>query len=304
MTASTIAEELKNNNYYVVGTDINKNFEIASSLLVDEFFTFPSVVENTEKYVNYVLDFCCKKNIEYYFPVIDEEVVALSKRQEDFASAGIKLCIANIETLNICHFKDVFYKWVDERFPEISIKTYSDFSDIKEFPVFVKPIEGRASIGCKIFNSVKELNQECVNLEKMIVQEVICGDHITVDLIRNSLTGESFQVSRRELIRNKNGCGIAVEIIYDEKLKEICNSIMKAIDLNGVVNAEFFKTRDGYKLIEINPRFSAGTKFSCLVGCNTVINSILIADKKNCIFPEKIPYGKHLAKRYETYEMD
>lgn len=304
MTASTIADELKKKDYYVVGADINKKYEIASSLFVDEFFTFPSVVEDAKKYLDYVLDFCCKENIEYYFPVIDEEVMSLSKRREDFISAGIKLCIPNMKTLNICHYKDVFYKWVNEFFPDVAIKTYSNLSDIKEFPVFVKPIEGRASIGCKVFNSVKELNQERVDAQKKIVQEVISGDQITVDLIRNSFTGESFQVSRRELIRNKNGCGIAVEIIYDEELKRICDSLMRAIDLNGVVNAEFFKTSEGYKLIEINPRFSAGTKFSCMVGCNTVLNSILIADKKNCIFPQKIPQGKHLAKRYETYMMD
>lgn len=78
---------------------------------------------------------------------------------------------------------------------------------------------------------------------------------------------------------------------------------MKKLNLNGVVNAEFFYCDGEYKIIEINPRFPAGTSFSVLAGCNMPLNAIKIANGEPCIDCD-IAYGKHLAKRYETYSMD
>ena len=62
----------------------------------------------------------------------------------------------------------------------------------------------------------------------------------------------------------------------------ICDELMQRLQLNGVVNAEFFRTETGYKIIEVNPRFSAGTSFSCMAGCNTVMSALRIAQKKDC----------------------
>lgn len=87
-----------------------------------------------------------------------------------------------------------------------------------------------------------------------------------------------------------------MEIVNDEILKSICNDLMLSLNLHGVVNAEFFLTNMGYKIIEINPRFSAGCGFTCMAGCNLVLNALMIADSKICDFG-KITYGKHYAKR-------
>lgn len=111
------------------------------------------------------------------------------------------------------------------------------------------------------------------------------------------------QVQRTEHLRNSSGCGIAVEIIDDQQLHCICDELMQRLQLNGVVNAEFFRTETGYKIIEVNPRFSAGTSFSCMAGCNTVMSALRIAQKKDCSFAEVIS-GQHFAKKYETYRLN
>ena len=121
--------------------------------------------------------------------------------------------------------------------------------------------------------------------------------------MRNKVTGQKIQVQRRELLRNSNGCGIAVEIFHDETLERICDALIEGLDLNGGVNIEFFETEKGYKIIEINPRFSAGTMYSCMSGVNTVLNAMRIVDEKPCEF-EKVAIGAHFAERYEAYRMD
>ena len=111
------------------------------------------------------------------------------------------------------------------------------------------------------------------------------------------------QVQRKELLRNANGCGIAVEIIQDEALADICIELMEQLDLHGVANMEFFDTGNGYRIIEINPRFSAGTSYTCMAGVNTVLNAMFIADGNECMFGEP-EIGARFAERYEAYRMD
>lgn len=308
VTASTVARELKNNiDCHVIGADINQKYEIASSLDVDEFYTFPPI-SDIEAYFEFVKNFCKEHKVNYYYAVLDKEVVLLSEHVQDFRELGTELCVVNSDFAKTCHYKDVFNKWIAENISEIAIKTYDSYDQITEqsFPVFIKPVEGLASSGCKRIDSLEVLKQE-VPVEKfgtsILVQDCAKGYNITVDLVRNRRTGQMAQAQRRELLRNANGCGIAVQILNEEKLTGICNQLMEKLDLNGVCNAEFFCDNGEYKIIEINPRFSAGSKYSCLAGLNTVLNALYITQGKACVFGE-IAYGKHFAERYEAYQMD
>lgn len=307
VTAASIVRELKKNGrYYILGADINNQYEIATSLDVDEYYKFPLAVN--DEYLPFVIDFCRDHQVEYYFAVIDKEVVKLAENREKFSEIGTKLCVVNQEFAEICHFKDVFNSWVSENIPFIGIKSYKNYADAERssFPLFAKPVEGVGSAGCiKINNSMKlkALVSEDDFGKKILVQDFVSGQNITVDCVRNRKTGQNIQIQRRELLRNSHGCGIAVEIIHDDKLSEICDELMEKLDLNGVCNMEFFETDSGYKIIEINPRFSAGTTYSCMAGVNTIQAAIDIADGRECTFGE-IAIGAHFAERYEAYRMD
>lgn len=308
MTASTIVSELcRNGNFYVIGSDIYEKNTVATSKDVNEFYVFPPAIYELEKYIEFVLDFCKVHKVDYYFAVIDEEITNLSNHREEFEAIGVKLCIPNKELIDVCHFKNRFSDWIASEMPEIAIKTYLSVDEIgtNDFPLFVKPVEGRASIGCHKINSMEQL-AELVDVNEIgssvIMQQYTEGDIITVDIIRNAKTKQLMLVPRQELLRNANGCGIAVQTLHDEKLEQICGKLAEKLDLNGIVNAEFFRTADGYKIIEVNPRFSAGAGYSCMAGANMVINAIETANGEPCTFGV-LTLEKHYAKRYETYEM-
>lgn len=174
------------------------------------------------------------------------------------------------------------------------------------YPLFIKPHEGAASRGCRKVDSYRELSSYIGMTEigkTIIVQDFIQGTIITVDCIRNRKAGQTLLIPRMEHLRNTDGCGIAVETFRDEVLERICQRLLDGLDLNGVANIEFFKTDAGYKIVEINPRHSAGTAFSCLAGGDTVLNAIYIADGRSCVFGD-VAYGTHFTKRYEAYRMD
>ena len=307
ITATTVVRELKKlGGFHIIGADINNRNEIATSLDTDEYYKFPLATRND--YIPFILEFCKEHKVDYYFAVIDKEVVSISRERERFDEIGTKLCVANYDFVKICHYKNYFSEWINQNIPEIGIKTYQDAEVIKEaiFPLFIKPVEGVASAGCRKVESYEELifsiKPEQIGRE-FIVQDFVSGNNITVDCIRNKKTNQKIQVQRKELLRNANGCGIAVEIMKDYQLESICDYLMEELDLNGVANMEFFETDHGYKIIEINPRLSAGSVYTCMAGINTVSNAIKIAAGDICEFGE-VAIGAHFAERYEAYRMD
>ena len=307
VTATAVVRQLrKAGGYRIIGADINRRNEIATSLDVDEYYQFP--YSTGEDYIPFALDFCRAHGVEYYYAVIDKEVVNLAKNRERFLAIGTKLCVVNYEFARTCHFKNTFGEWVSGHIPEIAIRAYGSLEKAKRaaFPLFIKPCEGVASTGCRRIDSPGEL-EACVGEAEIgnsvIVQDYVEGTNITVDCIRNRKTGQTAQIQRRELLRNSNGCGIAVEIFHDPRLERICDALIEGLDLNGVVNIEFFETKDGYRIIEINPRFSAGTAYSCMAGIDTVLNAMRIADGEPCELGE-VAVGAHFAERYEPYRMD
>lgn len=309
MTAATVVDELrKTGEYYIIGGDIFQQDTVATSKFVDEFYVFPPAIYELEKYIEFVCDFCKKHGVKYYYAVIDEEIVNLANNKEKFDEIGVKLCIPNKELIHTCHYKNKFSEWIKNEMPEIAIKTFNNVGEIKDedYPVFVKPVEGRASIGCRKIENKIQLD-EFVNTDEIgktvIAQQFVCGEIATVDIIRNAASGQLMMIPRKELLRNSNGCGIAVKTFSDDKLEKICTELAEKLNLNGVVNAEFFCCDDGsFRIIEINPRFSAGTGYSCMAGANMVINAMEIADGIDCSF-NVLTLGKNYAKRYETYEM-
>lgn len=297
-------------NYYIIGGDIFLKNQVATTKDVDEFHTFPSAIRDLEGYIDFAVNFCREHKVSYYFATIDEEVANLSAHRARFEEIGVKLCIPNPELVAVCHYKDQFSNWIEEHFPELSIKRYPHLADVSAYPVFVKPIEGRGSIGCRMVASKEEaegLLKNGLKEEDYLIQEYQEGEIITVDLVRNAKTGQKQQIQRVEHLRNPSGCGIAVEIIDHPVLRNICFRLMEKLDLNGVVNVEFFhrKTAEGdrFSVIEVNPRFGAGTSFSCMAGCDIVTAAVNIVDGEPCKLGTPA-VGAHLAKRYETYRMD
>lgn len=303
--SATIVSELRkfSESFYIYGADINKPSSVVTSKDVDEFHTFPSAVDDPDYYLHYVLDFCKKNNIEYLYAIIDEEVLNLTSHRFLFENIGTKLCLTDSETVKICHFKNAFYKWLEKYFSQYLIKTYTSMDECIDisFPLFIKPIEGRASIGCRKITNVDEL--KTVNFEKFVVQEFVRGDVIVVDVIRSRAFNEIQVSQRQEVLRNGSGSGIAVKTVNYQELNDLAIEIATKLDLEGVISIELFKIEDGnFKIIEINPRLPAGTSYSCMAGCNTVVNMLKIS-QGSALIPCSNRIDCYFARRYETYEM-
>lgn len=268
---AVVASLRKMGGVEILGADINEARCIANSRDVDAFYRFPSVVDAKETYVDFLKAFCVENDVDGVSPFIDEEVLMLSEQKDEFAKLGVVIFVPDFAVVSLCHDKVRFGRWMAEHFPAFAIPAFGT-RDAVEYPAFVKPREGRASLGCRRVDSRRELDAAIPEGQwnDFVVQPLMSGRIVAADIVRDRASGAVSVIQREELLRNGNGCGIAVEMVDDEKVETFCRAFAETVDLNGVVNAEFFLTDDGPKVIEVNPRLPAGTAYDCLAGFDVV----------------------------------
>ena len=133
------------------------------------------------------------------------------------------------------------------------------------FPVMIKPRSGRSSLGQAVAADEKSYQTALAGRVDCIVQPFLEGDIFCVDVARDAF-GHTRAAARQELLRNKSGLGMTVEVLPGHPLEAVCAAIAEAVGLVGVVNMEFIRHGDDFFFLEVNPRFSGGVGFSRAAG--------------------------------------
>lgn len=275
-STEAVVTELKNLDCICIGCDIYpKEWHYITKEFKNVYKVNRAVEE--DKYLKDIFDICEKENIDYVFPSTDIEIDILNKHRKEFINRGIKLCIQNESALEVCRdkwnmYNNFMYDKLINSIPTYLIET-ENLNELTEFPYIAKPKNGRSSEGIVFIKSVIDFN----NIEdknNYIIQKFIEGKIIVADYVRNQNTESDFVTLRKELIRTKNGAGLTVQILKNKELERIVSFIGKKLNINGAINIEFIESNGKYYLMDINPRFSAGTAFTQKAGYNLVKNHL------------------------------
>jgi carbamoyl-phosphate synthase large subunit len=307
ITSKIVVKELKKRGLYVYGADMYPKEWVASSKDVDCFVQVPEA--KSESYIDFMLNYCKKEKIDLIIPIVDFEIWKLAKERSNFNNEGIKIGSSNFNTIKLCSNKLKNYNFLKKNNFNNLIPTWL-FSDMKEkkakkeLPLFLKPVRGMASNNCYRINDLNDYyyyKKKIKRKDKYLIQKYIDGEFYVADVLGDG-NGDSFgTIIRKELLRNKNGTGTVVKLIKDKKMKKISEKLTSILKLKGVFNIEFIKNGNNIYLLEVNPRFSAGSVYSILSGVNLVNfhydifmnnNNIQINDYKDDLI---------IARRYEEY---
>lgn len=302
-SADIVVKSLKSHGHYIIGCDIYPQEWVVDAYNVNQFYQAPHA-KDTGKYVKFIERICRKHKIEYIFPLTDPEVDVLSGEKERFLKKDIHICTSNEQTIKLCRNKYQFPRYLLEQGIDNVIPTkYVEDVGKVELPVFIKPISGRSSEGCRVVYDKDKFAylKDCLPDNKYIMQPYVQGNILTVDVVRDAVTDEVVCIARRELLRNKSGAGTTVEIIENKGLEDICISIARKVGIIGATNFEFIETGIGeIYFLELNPRFSGGVEFSHMAGYDVVNNHL------NCFIGK--PIDKKglikkmvIARKYEEY---
>ncbi|MCL6494751.1 MAG: ATP-grasp domain-containing protein [Ignavibacterium sp.] len=251
----------------IVAADMAKN---APALYVaDEMELVPPVLD--ESYISVLKGLCVKHAIKLLVPLIDNELLILSKYKDDFMDVGTRVLVSSELVNQICFDKRKTHFF----FKEAGVETpyLYDIDDIMNnnvdinFPLIIKPAKGSRSIGVNIVNSIEELQFYFKCIEEPIIQEFVVGEEYTLDVFAD-FSGKVISVVPRLRIETRSGevsKGLTVknyDIINAGKM--VVESLPGA---EGCITVQCILTPDNViKFIEINPRFGGGFPLSARAG--------------------------------------
>ncbi|MCV2364655.1 ATP-grasp domain-containing protein [Paucibacter sp. DJ1R-11] len=276
MAAPFVVDSLHAMGHEVVGVDIHPRPWIAAAAQVDVFAQVPTLAR-ADAYQQALLALCEAQHVQLVLPLTDPEVDELCTCAGAFASRGIKLAVPSLEAVRLLRDKlalhDHFSASALPVIPSFRAANYLALGGT--FPCIAKPARGRSSEGQFVFRSRVDFERAAPLGESYIVQPFLEGDVVVVDVLRSG-PAPALIVARRELLRTRNGAGLAVQILdADVTLQSHVDALCQAIDFEGCINVEFLQlSNGGLRLMDVNPRFSAGVAFSGLAGYNFVHNHV------------------------------
>lgn len=283
-TSISIAKSLrraKSQKYRIIGTDIVSFHEMAGSPWCDEYHQVPPYKD--DRYIEILVDIAKKEKADFLMSVMDIEMEKLSANSDFFKKNGIQLCLPDYKVVTLCNDKYETNKFLGGKgigVPATYIPT--EFSDgtFKKFPLFIKPRKGVSSVDCYKANNEEELKIFLKRTENPIVQEFIEGEQYVIDVVNNLDGNNIVAIPRREL-SSKAGIGVKAVTIKDAELIEYGIKVSELLGIKGVANIEVFKKGNEIILIEVNPRFSAGSIVSCVAGVNIpeIVISVFMGEK-------------------------
>ena len=304
-SADIVIKKCRENGIRVIGCDVYPREWIADAGNVEVFYQVPYATD-TDHYIGTIMSLCRKEGAEAVIPLTDAEIDVFNLHRDEFSEINVTLCMSDKACIGLCRDKMELYRYLEEHMEGTVIPTLrlgdADPDEIR-YPAVCKPYNGRSSQGLKMVGSRREMEGFLGETDPAdyIVQPMIKGNVVTVDVVRSPEQGTCAAICRRELLRTPNGAGTSVLVFRNRQLEERCRTIAGLLGIRGCVNMEFIEDRDGvYHMLECNPRFSGGVEFSCLAGYDCVTNHLRCFEGKE-IEQDGSVTGMYIARKYEEY---
>lgn len=238
--------------------------ELAPALYdADKHFIVPRV--NEEGYIDIILNICKENNVKAVLSLIDPELNLLAKHKQDFLDIGTIPIVSEFGTVEMCFDKYNMYEFlIQNEFK--TVKSYIDkevfFGDVDKgninYPVFIKPVRGSASININKVTSKEEVELLFSRFDNLMIQEFMNGIEYGADVYIDMISGEPVSIFIKEKIKMRAGETDKSVSIKDDNLFELIKQFVKKAGLKGIIDIDIFKINGEYYISEVNPRFGGG----------------------------------------------
>ncbi len=250
----------------------------------DQFFIVPRI--DAPDYLCKILSICKDFNVNAVFSLIDPEISLIAKHQDEFLKIGTVPIVSKFDLVEMC-----FDKFSMNQFLENSgfqtIKSYLDkeafYKDIDagkiEFPVFVKPVKGSASININKVNNGEELELLFAKHNDLMIQQFIDGVEFGADVYIDFISGETVAIFVKEKVVMRAGETDKAISVKDGKLFELIQGFVSRAGFRWIIDIDLFKVNGEYIISEVNPRFGGGYPHAYESGVN--IPKMIIKNLQN-----------------------
>jgi len=288
----------------VFATDCSK---LAPALYeANQFFVVPRM--DDEGYLNHILSICKENKIKAVLTLIDPELSFLAENKEKFLNIGTLPIVSGVDVIEMSFDKYKMFEFmVQNNFQ--TVNSYVDenrfFDDLEtgniNFPVFVKPVKGSASINVNKVTTKNEIKTLFSQFDNLMIQEFMNGSEYGADVYIDMLSEEPVSIFIKEKLKMRAGETDKSVSVKDDKLFELIRTFVKKAGYKGIIDIDIFKIDDEYYISEVNPRFGGGFPHAYECGVNVprmIINNIL--GYKNVDVTDRYDEGVYMMKYNEV----
>ena len=255
----------------VVCTDMSN---IAPSIYeADKFYTVPRMT--APGYIDVILDICKKERIDGVLSLIDPELSLLAENKERFAAIGTTVIGSDYHLCEMSLDKFQMYQWLTAHGYRCA-KSYMDketfYADVEagkaQYPVFVKPARGSASIAISKVYDKETLELLFDHSDGLMIQEFLDGQEIGADVYIDMLSHEVVSIFTKKKLLMRSGETDKAVSFRDEALFEWIRRFVREAGFVGQIDIDIFQVNGEYYISEVNPRFGGGYPHAYECGCN------------------------------------
>jgi len=268
-----ILKSLKGLNYTLIGTTIYE--DSAAPAFCDIFEIAPKTCE--PNYMDWLMQIIKKYRVDMIIPGIEADVAAWNEAREELKKSETFALLNNPQLIELCADKWLFYQKLKENDFKYSIPTSinPEFTQF-ELPFLLKPRRGFASKGIVKVENKETFEKNKDKIGEIFMLQPIVGNNdeeytVSAFFDRESVL-KAYIALKRKL--SSEGCTDRAETVELYEAKTVIDELAKIFKPVGPTNFQFRKTRDGLKLLEINPRISSATSIRTAFGYNETLMSI------------------------------
>jgi carbamoyl-phosphate synthase large subunit len=233
----------------------------------DEGFMVPGV--NSPHYVDIILDLCRKQQVGLVIPLVDTELLTLSRARERFAEAGVRMLVSSPKVVEICRDKEKTSNFLISAGVGAA-RVLTPKEALKgPFPIIAKARAGSRTKNVRQIHHAGALGRLKGSKVDYVLEEYVEGREYTVDIYagldgvpRVAVPRERLQVRSGEVIRS-------VTVRDDRIISESLRLVEVLGECVGVITAQCRVTRDNQvKFFDVNPRFGGGVPLTIQAGAD------------------------------------
>lgn len=239
----------------------------------DKFYQVPRMTEIG--HLEVILEICKKEKIDAVLTLIDPELSLLAENMELFNSIGVTVLGSSYELCERCLNKWKMHNWLLNHGYKCA-KSYLDkeefYHDVEcgkiNYPVFVKPVCGSASIAISKAYNKEAVEQLFKHSEGLMIQAYLNGQEIGADCYIDMISKEVVSIFTKKKLLMRAGETDKAVSFKDERLFELIECFCKESGFEGQIDIDIFEIDGEYYISEVNPRFGGGYPHAYEAGCN------------------------------------
>ncbi len=260
-------------NGSVIATDMSS---LAPAIYeADKHYIVPKITE--KGYIDVIFEICRKEKIDGVLSLIDPELSLLAEHKEKFQKEGVMIIGSDYDICEMSLDKMRMFQFCEMNGFKTA-KTWNDLEKFRdavqrkevEFPVFVKPQCGSASIAISKVEDIEtlELLFSHNTDQKLLIQEYLQGQEIGADVYIDVISGEVVSIfTKKKLVMRAGETDKAVSF-KDEKLFSLIKDFVRIAKYRGQIDIDIFDIDGEYYISEVNPRFGGGYPHAYECGVN------------------------------------